>query len=177
MVYLFIYLYNFAFICLINTNYHAQTILHTVNMAGNPQQRHRPITAAPVFYPLPQFLTRRLQKVQFATASFVLGRYVNDQKDILEIGWLPVNERRDLDILKSSFPAWPEYLKLERQTCRRELRSTNAIRLAALKILEHSKITLPNFLFLYLRIPGTVLITSNKQFIKLTKKFLFERAH
>ena len=43
----FIYLYNFAFRCLNNTNYHAQTILHTVNMAGNPQQRHLPITAAP----------------------------------------------------------------------------------------------------------------------------------
>ena len=47
-MYLFIYLYNFACICLNNTNYHAHTILHTVSMAGNPQQRHRPINAAPV---------------------------------------------------------------------------------------------------------------------------------
>ena len=47
-IYLFIYLYNFSFICLNNTNYHEQTILHNVNVAGNPQQRHRPITAAPV---------------------------------------------------------------------------------------------------------------------------------
>ena len=114
-----------------------------------------------VFYPLPQFLTRHLQKVQFATASFVLGRYVKDQKDILEICWLPVNDRRDLDILKSSFRAWPEYLKLERQTCGRELRPTKQLDLPRLKKLEHSKITLPNFLFPYLRIPGTVLITSN----------------
>ena len=48
LVNLFIYLYNFAFICLNNTNYHAQMISHTVNMAENPQQHHRPITAAPV---------------------------------------------------------------------------------------------------------------------------------
>ena len=29
-----------------------------------------------VFYPLPQFLLRRLQRVQFAAASFALGHYV-----------------------------------------------------------------------------------------------------
>ena len=46
-----------------------------------------------IFYPHSQFLIKLLQKVQFATASFVLGRYFKDQKDILEIGWLPVNER------------------------------------------------------------------------------------
>ena len=39
----FFVLYNLALICLNSTNYHAQTILHTVNMAGNPQQRHRPL--------------------------------------------------------------------------------------------------------------------------------------
>ena len=30
-----------------------------------------------VFYPLPQFLLRRLQRVQFAAASFVLGHYMS----------------------------------------------------------------------------------------------------
>ena len=35
-----------------------------------------------VYYPLPQFLLRRLQRVQFATASFVLGRYVKDRQYI-----------------------------------------------------------------------------------------------
>ena len=43
-----------------------------------------------VFYPLPQFLLRRLQRVQFAVASFVLGHYVNF-RDVLKIGWLPIN--------------------------------------------------------------------------------------
>ncbi len=132
-----------------------------------------------VFYPLPQFLSRRLQKVQFATASFVLGRYVKDQKDILEVGWLPVNERRDLNILKSSFkamyfPEWPEYLKLERQTCVRELRSTNAVRLVVPKetgTFQHSAAKLFNSL------PENIRNCTNyKVFLKSTKELLFERA-
>ena len=39
-----------------------------------------------VFYPLPQFLLRRLQRVQFAASSFVLGHYVKNFRDILKIG-------------------------------------------------------------------------------------------
>ena len=35
-----------------------------------------------VFYPLPQFLLRRLQRVQFAAASFVLGLYVKNFWDV-----------------------------------------------------------------------------------------------
>ena len=84
-----------------------------------------------VFYPLPQFLLRRLQRVQFAAASFVLGHYVKSFGDVLKIGWLPINERRDLNLLKSCFKAlhnaetWPDYLKIIKQ----ELRSSNSIRL------------------------------------------------
>ena len=45
-----------------------------------------------VFYPLPQLLLRRLQQVQFAAAIFVLGHYVKNFRDVLKIGWLPINE-------------------------------------------------------------------------------------
>ena len=45
-----------------------------------------------VLYPLPQFLVRRLQQVQFAAASFVLGHYVKNFRDVLKIGWLPLND-------------------------------------------------------------------------------------
>ena len=89
-----------------------------------------------VFYPLPQFLLRRLQRVQFAAASFVLGYHVKNFRDVLKIGWLPINERRDLNLLKSCFKAlhntetWPDYLKIIKQECRKELRSSNSIRLA-----------------------------------------------
>ena len=89
-----------------------------------------------VFYPaLPQFLLRRLQRDQFAAASFVLGRYVKNFRDVLKIGWFPINERRDLNLLKSCFKALhktetkPDYLKIAKQECRKELRSSNCIRL------------------------------------------------
>lgn len=35
-----------------------------------------------VFYPIPKFLLRRLQRVQFAAASFVLGHYVKNFRDV-----------------------------------------------------------------------------------------------
>ena len=87
------------------------------------------------FYPLPQFLLRRLQRVQFAAASFVLGHYVKNFRDVLKIGWLAINERRDLNLLKSCFKAlqnaetWPDYLKIIKQECPKGLRSSNSIRL------------------------------------------------
>ena len=45
-----------------------------------------------VYYPLPEFQLKRLQRVQLVAASFVLSRYVNDINDIVTIGWLPVRE-------------------------------------------------------------------------------------
>ena len=41
-----------------------------------------------VFYPLPQFLLRRLQRVEFAAASFVLGHYVKNFRHVLKSPWL-----------------------------------------------------------------------------------------
>ena len=76
--------------------------------------------------------------VQFAAASFVLGHYVKNFRDVLKIGWLPINERRDLNLLQSCFKAlhnadtWPDYLKIIKQECPEELRSSNSIRLVVL---------------------------------------------
>ena len=50
-------------------------------------------------------------------------------------GWLPINEKRDLNLLKSCFKAlhnaeaWPDYLKITKQECPKELHSNNSIRL------------------------------------------------
>ena len=41
-----------------------------------------------VYYLLPEFQLKRLQRVQLVAASFVLSRYVNDINDIVKIGWL-----------------------------------------------------------------------------------------
>ena len=87
------------------------------------------------FYPLPQCLLRHLQRVQFAAARFVFGHYVKNFQDVLKIGWLPINERKDLNLLKSCFKAlhntetWPDYLKIIKQECHKELRPDNSIRL------------------------------------------------
>ena len=70
---------------------------------------------------------KRLQKIEFATASFVYGRYVNNIRDILKLNWLPVEERRDFDLLKLTFKVlyfkqWPTYMKLQRVSIVRELK-------------------------------------------------------
>ena len=87
-----------------------------------------------VFSPLPQYLLKRLQKIEFAAASFVYGRYVNGIGDILKLNWLPVHERRDFNLLKLTFKAlyfkqWPTYLNLQRVSIRRQLCSSDCIRL------------------------------------------------
>ena len=41
-----------------------------------------------VYYPLPEFQLKRLQRVQLVAASFVLCMYGNDINDIVKIGWL-----------------------------------------------------------------------------------------
>ena len=54
-----------------------------------------------VYYPLPKFQLKRLQRVQLVAAySFVLSRYVNDINDIVKKVWLPVRQRRDFHVLK-----------------------------------------------------------------------------
>ena len=80
-----------------------------------------------VFYPLPQFLLRRLQRVQFAAASFVLGHYVKNFRDVLKIGWLPINERRDLNLLKSCLKDYRTFLRLSRNFLCNRVQSVNDI--------------------------------------------------
>ncbi len=45
-----------------------------------------------VYYNLPDYLENRLQRVQKATASFVLGRFAG-LDDIIKLKWLPVKEQ------------------------------------------------------------------------------------
>ena len=87
-----------------------------------------------VFSPLPRYLLKRLQKIEFAAASFVYGRYVNDIGETLKLNWLPAEERRDFNLLKLTFRAlyfkqWPIYLNLQRVPIRRKLHSSDCIRL------------------------------------------------
>ena len=86
-----------------------------------------------VYHPLPEYLMKRLQKVQTATASFVLGRYAS-MEDILKLKWLPVKEHREWGLVKIAHKAlynttWPDYLRLNVFTHNRCLRSSNSIQL------------------------------------------------
>jgi len=92
------------------------------NSIGYGDQAYTPLTVAQ---------HKRLQKIQFAAASFVTGNYVKDSTTILKLGWLPIKERRELNLLKTTFKAmnyksWPTYLTLEENKSTRELRSSSA---------------------------------------------------
>ena len=86
-----------------------------------------------VYSPLMQCQLKKLQRLQKATASFVIKRYAHTE-DILTIGWLPIAERHEFNILKLAFKAinnrnWPEINKLEIQNSTRTLRSSSETRI------------------------------------------------
>ena len=54
-----------------------------------------------VSHSIPKYLLKRLQHVHSA-ASFILGRYAN-KLDVLKLGWLPINERRENHLLYTLF--------------------------------------------------------------------------
>ena len=132
-----------------------------------------------VFYPLPQFLLRRLRRVQFGAASFVLGHYVKNFRDVLKIGWLPINERRDLNLLKSCFKAlhntetWPDYLKIIKQECRMELRPSNSIRLV---VSTENSTFQDNASKLFNNLPESIRNCKDyRTFLRLSRNFLCNR--
>ena len=87
--------------------------------------------AAAVFYPLPLYQLKRLQRVQNACAGFVLGRYAKEN-DLHTLNWLPMSKRKDFIVLKLVFKAlhdknWLSYLALEkREVGKYNLRSMGA---------------------------------------------------
>ena len=86
-----------------------------------------------VLNPLPDFLLKRIQRVQFSAASFVTGNYVNDNYTIYKLGWIPIKQQRQYNQLKLVHKAiynaeWPS-LSLDIVQNARCLRSSNAIRL------------------------------------------------
>ena len=81
--------------------------------------------------PVPEYLLKRLQRVQFTAAGFVFNRYARFT-DVMSLGWLPILERRNYHLAKLAYKAmncddWPSYLKLYIPI--RTLRSSSARRL------------------------------------------------
>ena len=83
-----------------------------------------------LFSDAPQYLLKKLQKLQNAAARFVYGRHTNEC-DIIDLKWLPVRERISLSLVKLAHKAlhdetWPKYLKVNKMNPRgRNLRSEN----------------------------------------------------
>ena len=70
-----------------------------------------------VTYSANERLLKRLQKVQSAVAGFVLNRFAST-KDVRKLGWLPIHERRQFNLLKLAHKTshnlhWPTQLNLE----------------------------------------------------------------
>ena len=87
-----------------------------------------------VFHPLSLKLQKRLQKVENAAASFVLGRYVKE-KDIISLGWLPMKERREWHLVKLAFNYItdhnkPAYIDISLKENSKHLRSNSAPQIA-----------------------------------------------
>ena len=57
-----------------------------------------------VLDPLPAYLIKRLSRVQLCAAAFVNNRYAGEN-DIINLGWLPIPERREYHLLKLAHKA------------------------------------------------------------------------
>ncbi len=87
-----------------------------------------------VYYPIPMYQLKRLQRLQNACAGFVLKKYASTG-DIRSLNWLTIEARRELSLLKMTHKCMysqtsPEYLSLKLHTvCSHNLRSLKAPRL------------------------------------------------
>jgi hypothetical protein len=57
-----------------------------------------------IYHSLPEYLQKRLQRVQKAAAGFVLGKFARSA-DVLSLNWLPIKEQREWNVLKLSYKA------------------------------------------------------------------------
>ena len=132
-----------------------------------------------VYHSLPDYLMKRLQRVQKATASFVLGRFVSSEDILTKLKWLPVKEQREWNLLKATHkalhnPYWPSYLKLNVFQHERCLRSSKSIQLERSLInntLQDQTASLFN------KLPSSVRCCQDySTFCKDTRNIIFKRA-
>ena len=91
----------------------------------------------------------------------------------------PINERIDLNLLKSFFKAlhntetWPDYFNIIRQECPKELRSSNSIRLV---VPTENGTFQDNASKLFNNLPETIRnCTDYRTFLRLSRNFLSSR--
>ena len=83
-------------------------------------------------------------------ANFVLGRY-GKERDVITLGWLPMNESRDCDLMKLSFKfvndqQKPKYIDISLREDTRNLRSSSAQLVASLRTSSASGVMRQNSL-------------------------------
>ena len=113
-----------------------------------------------VSHPIPDYLLKRLQRVQLAAASFVLGRYAK-MLDLATLRWLPIAECRESHLLLAAYKAmyftnWLSYLKLDVYTPGRSLRSSTETTLKCQKHQAPFKTVHLRVLTVYLSLLETV---------------------
>ena len=129
-----------------------------------------------VFYPLPEYQMKRLQRVQTTCAGYVLGRFAV-LEDLRKLNWLAITKRRDLALLKITHKAlyddfWPYYLRLQSHT----------VSAYSLKSLEAPKLSIPSesgtfqdsAARLFNTLPDRLRQEPDyNKFVRLSKKFMF----
>jgi len=116
-----------------------------------------------VLHPLPSQLLTKLQKIQNTCASFVTNRYCKET-DILKLGWLPLKELFQFNILKMAHkalysPNWPSYLRLTLHSTKRQLRSSSE---TMLQIPREKNTFQDTASKLFSKLPTTVRSTTSK---------------
>ena len=85
-----------------------------------------------VYSPLSAIQIGKLQKLQFAAASFVYGGKYVKLPGIIKLRWLPILERREFNLLKLVFKSmhyenWPAINRLDIKKYRRNTRNSNQL--------------------------------------------------
>ena len=132
-----------------------------------------------IYHNLPEYLLKRLQKIQNAAASLVLGRYCKVQ-DIQKLRWLFVKEQLQWHYLKAIHKSlyhthWPEDLQLKIFRHERTLRSSSGL-LLEIPMVSH---TFQDQACIYFNsLPEHIRNCTNfKRFSKDTFNYLFKQVY
>ena len=131
-----------------------------------------------IFHPLPEYQSKRLQRVQNTCAAFVL-RHHTKSSDVINLNWLPIRERIELSLLKMThkslhYKGWPKHLQLEFQkSCSYNLRSSDAPQLSVPRETDTFKSMAARS---FHSLPDSVRqLTDYHTFSKATRKYLFQK--
>ena len=82
-----------------------------------------------VYSQTPQYLKKKLQRVQTCAAGYVLRKFAS-REDVVNLGWMLIDQKVEMDLAIAGFKAlhdenWPSYLKMRKLKPRKGLRSND----------------------------------------------------